>query len=163
MKAEDLAASNQVVDAESDTVPVVSVEFIEKETTVYNFEVLEHHNYFVSALGLLVHNVCEGAAGAGKPVKPEAAVTGSKKHGVKWKEGPARAANTNTAQGQWAGSDLDYATQMANTLKPRESAYFNLPEGFQSIVHMPDGTTVKAARFWIRNNGTGTWHGYPMP
>jgi len=61
MKAEDLTASNQVVDAESDTVPVVSVEFLEKETTVYNFEVLEHHNYFVSALELLVRNVCEGA------------------------------------------------------------------------------------------------------
>jgi len=61
MKAEDLTASNQVVDKESNIVPVISVEFLEKETTVYNFEVLEHHNYFVSALGLLVHNVCDDA------------------------------------------------------------------------------------------------------
>jgi len=58
MKTEDLTASNQVVDKESNIVPVISVEFLEKETTVYNFEVLEHHNYFVSALGLLVHNNC---------------------------------------------------------------------------------------------------------
>lgn len=57
---------------------------------------------------------------------------------------------------------MDYATEMANTLKPGESAYFDLPEGSQSIVHMPDGITQPATRMWIRNNGTGTWHGYPM-
>jgi len=61
MKAEDLTASNQVVDKEGGIASVLSMEFLEEETTVYNFEVLEHHNYFVSALGLLVHNVCEGA------------------------------------------------------------------------------------------------------
>jgi len=73
MKAEDLTASNQVVDKESNIVPVISVEFLEKETTVYNFEVLEHHNYFVSALGLLVHNVCEHIQRTGnrKSLKPD--------------------------------------------------------------------------------------------
>ena len=98
-----------------------------------------------------------------RTVKPEAAVTGSKKHGVEWKEGPARAKATGNSQGQWAKSDLDYATQMANTLQPGDSGYFDLPEGSQSIVHMPDGTTQQATRMWIRNNGTGMWHGYPMP
>jgi RHS repeat-associated protein len=98
-----------------------------------------------------------------KTVKPESAVSGSKKHGVNWKEGPARAKATGNPQGQWAKSDLAYATKMANTLKPGESAYFELPKGAQSVVHMPDGTTQIATRMWIRNNGTGTWHGYPMP
>lgn len=51
---------------------------------------------------------------------------------------------------------------MANTLKPGESAYFNLPEDSKTIVHMPDGSTQPATQMWIRNNGTGTWHGYPM-
>ena len=96
-------------------------------------------------------------------VKPESAVKGSKKHGVKWKEGPARAKATGTPQGQWSESDLDYATEKANTLKPGENGYFDLPEGSKSVVHMPDGTTQPATRMWIRNNGTGTWHGYPMP
>lgn len=45
------------------------------------------------------------------------------------------------------------------TLPPGESDIFELPSDAKSIVHMPDGTTVKATRFWIRNNGTGTWHG----
>jgi len=52
---------------------------------------------------------------------------------------------------------------MANSPKPGESAYFNLPANSNSIVHMPDGTTIPATKIWIRNNGTGTWHGYPMP
>ncbi len=96
-------------------------------------------------------------------IRPEAAITGSKKHGVNWTEGPARAIKEGKPQGQWAASDLDYATEMAGTLKPKESAIFDLPEGAQSVVYMPDGTVQQATRMWIRNNGTGTWHGYPMP
>ena len=96
-------------------------------------------------------------------IRPEAAVTGSKKHGVNWKEGLARAKATGNPQGQWAESDLDFATEMANTLNAGESAYFDLPKGSRSIVYMPDGTMKPATRIWIRNNGTGTWHGYPMP
>lgn len=94
--------------------------------------------------------------------KPEAAVMGSKKHGVDWKEGPARAIKENKPQGQWALSDIDYATKMANTLEAGRGGYFDLPKGSTSIVHMPDGTTVNATRFWIKNNGV-TWHGYPIP
>lgn len=38
----------------------------------------------------------DGSSGEGdsKPVKPESAATGSKKHGVNWKEGPAKAKAT---------------------------------------------------------------------
>jgi hypothetical protein len=57
--------------------------------------------------------------------------------------------------------DLEYATEKAQTLKPGESGWFELPEGHTSVVHRPDGTTVPATRFWVENNGTGTWHGYP--
>ena len=82
---------------------------------------------------------------------------------ARWKEGPARAKATGNPQGQWAKSDLDFATEKANSLGPGESGYFNFPENSESIVHLPDGTIQKATKIWIRNNGTGTWHGYPMP
>ena len=49
-----------------------------------------------------------------------------------------------------------------STLQPGESAYFELPKGSLSIVYMPGGTVKNATKIWIRNNGTGTWHGYPM-
>lgn len=98
-----------------------------------------------------------------KTVKPEVAVAGSKKHGIKWKEGPARAKNTEDPQGQWAKEDLDFATEKANTLEPGKSDCFDLPDGSKSIVHMPDETILPTTKIWIRNNGTGTWHGYPMP
>lgn len=44
-----------------------------------------------------------------KAVKPEAAVLGSKKHGIRWTEGKARAKAENRQQGQWAREDIDNA------------------------------------------------------
>ena len=62
------------------------------------------------------------------------------------------------SQGQWAADDLSIATDAAATLAPRQHAVFDLPPGSSSVVHMPDGSTVVATRFWVRNNGSGTWH-----
>jgi len=100
--------------------------------------------------------------GTPHPLKPEAKYLGSKKHGIGWKEGPATAKSTGIPQGQWGSKgDLNYAGQQAATLKPGEGGWFSLPPGHGSVVHRPDGTTVPASQFWVRNNGTGTFHGYP--
>ena len=166
VQAKDLKEGDELATADGDTATVDSVECIhhDEPVMVYNIAVCDDHTYFVGENSVLVHNMCRTAPSEDgtQNVKPEAAVQGSKKHGVNWNEGPARANSTGKPQGQWAKSDLDYATEMANTLPPGESGYFNLPEGAESIVHMPDGTTIPATRAWIRNNGTGTWHGYPM-
>jgi RHS repeat-associated protein len=98
-----------------------------------------------------------------KKLKPEGGYFKGKKHGIKWTEGPAEAKKTGIPQGQWGKSDLDYAAEKASNLKPGESDWFNFPEGSDSVVHLPDGTTTPANRFWVRNNGTGTFHGYPAP
>lgn len=50
---------------------------------------------------------------------------------------------------------------MAATLKPRKGAYFKLPAGHTSKIHLPNGTTIKATYIWVRNNGNGTFHGFP--
>jgi len=94
-------------------------------------------------------------------IRPEAKYKGPGKHGVKWKERKATAKSTNKPQGQWSEEDLKFAKEAAKTLGAGESGYFDLPEGSTSQVHLPDGTTVPAGRIWIRNNGTGTFHGYP--
>jgi len=97
-----------------------------------------------------------------KAIRPESKYTGSKKHGIGWKEGPAIAKKDGVPQGQWGSrSDLEYAGTKASTLEPGSGGWFDLPEGHSSVVHRPDGTTVRANRFWVRNNGTGTFHGYP--
>jgi hypothetical protein len=65
-------------------------------------------------------------------------------------------------QGRWGSvADLDYAGQQAGKLKPGEGAWFDFQPGHSSVVYRPNGTTVSATRFWVRNNGTGTFHGYP--
>jgi hypothetical protein len=41
-------------------VKISNLNHLEKEVTVYNFEVAENHNYYVSELEVLVHNDCFG-------------------------------------------------------------------------------------------------------
>ncbi|MFA7483454.1 MAG: hypothetical protein WC314_23320 [Vulcanimicrobiota bacterium] len=95
-------------------------------------------------------------------VRPEASLYKGKKHGVKWTQGPARAKNTGLPQGQWSQDALEYANNFAQGVKPgRDGAYFDLPSDLGAVVHMPNGDVIPATRMWIRNNGTGTWHGYP--
>ncbi len=97
-----------------------------------------------------------------KALKPEGGYLGSKKHGINWKEGLSEVNKTKIPQGQWSKSDLEFAGKQAATLKPREGQFFDLPKGSTSVVHMPDGTTKTASRIWVRNNGSGTFHGYPL-
>ena len=95
-------------------------------------------------------------------MRPEAKYLRGGKHGLKWNEGSSLAKATGKPQGQWGSiADLDFAGQKAGTLKSGEGGFFNLPKGNSSMVHLPDGTTVGATRVWVRNNGTGTFHGAP--
>jgi RHS repeat-associated protein len=112
------------------------------------------------ATGHLSENT-KGSGGGANP-RPEAKYLGSKKHGLTWTEGPAEARKTGKPQGQWGSqADLDFAGEKAGELWPMQSGTFDLPEGSQSVVHRPDGSTVPAKRIWVRNNGVGTFHGYP--
>jgi hypothetical protein len=100
--------------------------------------------------------------GAEPGLRPESKYTGSKKHGVEWNEGIATAKKTGKPQGQWGSTaDLEYAGKKAATLKPGEGGWFQFEKGHSSVVHRADGTTVNASKFWVRNNGSGTFHGYP--
>jgi hypothetical protein len=96
-------------------------------------------------------------------LKAEAKYLKGGKHGVKWTEGGALAKSTGTPQGQWGSiKDLEFAGKKAGALKAGEGAYFELPAGHTSIVHLPDGSIEKATHIWVRNNGSGTFHGYPL-
>jgi hypothetical protein len=97
-----------------------------------------------------------------KVLKPEAKYLKNGKHGIGWKEGKSLANKTGIPQGQWGSkADLDFAGQKAVTLDPGKGDYFELPAGHSSVVHMPDGSVQSATHFWVRNNGSGTFHGYP--
>jgi hypothetical protein len=109
-----------------------------------------------------VSKVVDDALDASKNLlKPESKYLGTGKHGIGWKEGPALA-KQGTPQGQWGSTkDLDFAAKKASTLEPGKGDYFELPSGHTSVVHLPNGETVSATHIWVRNNGTGTFHGYP--
>ncbi|MGB0356672.1 MAG: hypothetical protein ACPGC9_00340, partial [Cytophagales bacterium] len=96
-------------------------------------------------------------------LRPEAKYLGSKKHGIHWKEGLAEAKNQGRPQGQWGSQkDLDFAAHKASNLPPKKFEIFKLPPDHTSSVHFPDGKTVKATHINVSNNGTGTFHGYPI-
>jgi RHS repeat-associated protein len=103
-----------------------------------------------------------------KPLEPEKGYRGSKKHGINWTEGKALAKSPNKngvkiPQGQWGSeADLMYAGEKAATLPKRGYDTFELPEGHSSKVYLPDGRTVDATHIWVRNNGDGTFHGFPI-
>lgn len=152
--AEELSAGDLLLLSDGSTAPISHVTDRVVVQRVHNLTVQGIHTYFVEAGDefVLVHNC-----------RPEAGILGSKKHGVDWAEGPARAIKEGKPQGQWAADDVALGTDAASALPPGQSGYFDLPANSSSVVHMPDGTTIPATRFWVRNNGIGTWHGYPMP
>jgi hypothetical protein len=55
-----------------------------------------------------------------------------------------------------------FAGVMANLLEVGGFMDFELPEGSESIVHNPDGTTSKADKIRVRNNNGKTFHGFPI-
>lgn len=82
------------------------------------------------------------------------------KHGIDWTEGPNTAKLENLPQGQWTLEDLKFAAEKAATLKVGQSDFSALPGESKSVVHLPDGKTVKATRIFVRNDGE-TFHGHP--
>ncbi|MFB6366560.1 polymorphic toxin-type HINT domain-containing protein [Paenibacillus elgii] len=157
--AVNLTVGDELVQSNGNHLKIDNIEVVhhDKKVKVYNFTVADFHTYFVSDLGIWVHNI--GDCG----LRPEAKYLKTGKHGVDWKEGPAMAKKSGLPQGQWSKADLEFAGEKAATLKPGEGGWFDLPSGSTSKVHMPDGSTVDATRIWVRNNGSGTFHGYPAP
>ncbi|WP_235595688.1 TIGR04388 family protein [Leptospira weilii] len=56
--AKDLRAGEFSVLSNERTLEIVSIAISERTTTVYNFEVEDSHSYYVSEVGILVHNDC---------------------------------------------------------------------------------------------------------
>lgn len=55
---QDVAIGDTLYNSEGDYFLVEGKEKVNKETTVYNFEVAGTHNYYAGGLGLLVHDEC---------------------------------------------------------------------------------------------------------
>jgi hypothetical protein len=68
--AGQLRAGDRVRRPSGEWVRVLRTEFRAGAATVYNFEVAVNHTYFVSALGVLVHNQCQRGRNPGPTVDP---------------------------------------------------------------------------------------------
>ncbi len=166
-RADQLDTGDYVLTAEGRRVKVGVLISAAGRGSAYNFTVEGLHTYHVlfGTDAVLVHNECPLVELAENgALRPEAGYLRGKKHGLTWGEGAATAKSTGKAQGQWgSAADLDYAGNMAGSLAPGQSGWFPAPPGTTSKVFLPDGSVVPATRIWVRNNGSGTFHGYPAP
>ncbi|MDR1370957.1 MAG: DUF4280 domain-containing protein [Dysgonamonadaceae bacterium] len=61
IEAEQLTAGMGLLSILGDVVFITNIEYIRQEVVTYNFEVEDEHNYFVSGIGILVHNKFESS------------------------------------------------------------------------------------------------------
>ncbi|MCE4057325.1 RHS repeat-associated core domain-containing protein, partial [Pseudomonas sp. Au-Pse12] len=102
---------------------------------------------------------------------PEPGYERGKVHGIKWQESDAikRAQETGNPQGKWGNKDdLNYAGQRAAELPTgpngKKGPFFDIPinPDHKSVVYNPDGSKSIPDMIRIRNNGNGTFHGFPI-
>ncbi|MEL6699657.1 MAG: hypothetical protein AAFP89_25690 [Bacteroidota bacterium] len=89
-----------------------------------------------------------------------------KKHGIKMQPADAVlwADKTNRPIGKWGSmADLNYAGEQAARLIS-DGGFMDFPirPGSTSKVHYKDGTTSTPDMIRLRNNGDGTFHGFPI-
>ncbi|MCY7259894.1 RHS domain-containing protein [Pseudomonas protegens] len=104
-------------------------------------------------------------------LRPEPGYERGKVHGIKWQESDAikRAQETGNPQGKWGNrDDLKYAGQQASELPTgpngKKGPFFDIPinPDHKSVVYNPDGSKSIPDLIRIRNNGNGTFHGFPI-
>ena len=140
---------------------------------VFNFEVEDAHNYYVSSPrgspGVLVHNTCfRGMDSAPNwRSKPNWGHTFNR-HGAgskKTNKLVGRAASENEPQGQWLNNDAaaEHIFEQAQSLDLTGPTYISIPDGLGQVV-MPGGSIVSTTRAIVVPNGRGTVRSaYPIP
>ncbi|WP_339154927.1 hypothetical protein [Actinomadura luteofluorescens] len=110
-----------------------------------------------------LEEVGKGFERDGQEYKPEAALLGTRKHGVGWSEGTARAIDQNRPQGQFgSAADVQYATECGAELGPNKEGFFRLPEGHDCIEYLPDGKTGTPDSIFVKVRPNGVVHAYPL-
>nr|BFD33035.1 hypothetical protein GTC16762_26530 [Pigmentibacter ruber] len=107
-----LTPGKQLVTTSVSTHYVIGAKFKRQKQMVYNFEVEDHHNYFVSNDGYLVHNACAGVPKKQKnaPPNPAPEANGAP-HSIIEKPGAQGQYTTHFGDGTWKqyrGSGKDH-------------------------------------------------------
>ncbi|MEN7547374.1 hypothetical protein AAG747_05620 [Rapidithrix thailandica] len=100
-------------------------------------------------------------------LKPERGYLRGKAHGINWQKSDAikRASKPPyRPQGKWRNKkDLEYAGKQAATLSPEDGFKdFPINPDHKSIVYYKDGSESIPDMIRVRNNGNGTFHGFPI-
>ncbi|THF72490.1 polymorphic toxin-type HINT domain-containing protein, partial [Cohnella fermenti] len=155
----DLRVGDLLVQSDGNTLEITSIELLHKHVTVYNMTVDEFHTYFVSDLGIWVHNT--GACNW-KSVKQFGHTFSTHGEGTKnTKSLIDRARSTGNNQGQWLDNQKA-ADFIASKGTLTEATTFDLPAGMGQVI-TPTGEIVPATKVIIVPSATGVKTAYPIP
>jgi hypothetical protein len=161
--AEVLTPGHMLTLRNGKNIKLVNVTYQAQKVIVYNLTVAEAHTFYIGRDGLLVHNGKKKKSKVCEERFAEAALYGSKKHGLKWKEGPARAKNDNKDQGQFGSrADIEWVVLKSYELEPGTDDFFDLPPIHSSFVHLAEGGTAPATKVFIKVYPSGKVHAYPV-
>ncbi|MGG5508267.1 RHS repeat-associated core domain-containing protein [Myroides sp. C6-3] len=108
----------------------------------------------------------------GLDLRPENGYIGGKRHGLKLSNKDAQILANNTRNplphGRWGSkTDLAYAGKLADQLEPGGFMDFPVNQDTKSVVFhsgidVDTATPFPATHYRLRNNGNGTFHGFPI-
>jgi len=158
--ADELQVGDKLQKADGSNLTIKKVEFIklDEPVTVYNFTVADFHTYYVTDLGIWVHNTeCNW-----KSVKQFGHTFSTHGAGAKnTKSLTDRARSTGNNQGQWLNNEKasEFIYSKGNLT---EATTFDLPAGMGQVI-TPSGEIIKATKVIIVPSKTGVKTAYPIP
>ncbi|WP_276570661.1 polymorphic toxin-type HINT domain-containing protein, partial [Paenibacillus alvei] len=158
--ADELQVGDKLQKADGSNLTIDKVEFVklDKPVTVYNFTVADFHTYYVTDLGIWVHNTeCNW-----KSVKQFGHTFSTHGAGAKnTKSLTDRARSTGNNQGQWLNNEKasEFIYSKGNLT---EATTFDLPSGMGQVI-TPSGEIIKATKVIIVPSKTGVKTAYPIP
>jgi len=97
------------------------------------------------------------------PLKPEPGYLRGKKHGIKQQTSDIVRMAKKGPVGKWGDkNDLIYAGEKAALIEPGGFFDFPINPGSKSLIFYSDGSTSVPDFIRLRNNGNGTFHGFPI-
>jgi RHS repeat-associated protein len=154
----DLKPGDLLVQSGGNTLKIDSIELLHKHVTVYNMTVDEFHTYFVSDLGIWVHNSnCNW-----KSVKQFGHTFSTHGAGAKnTKSLVDRARSTGNNQGQWLDNQKA-AEFLYSKGEITEVTTLDLPAGMGQVI-TPTGEIINATKVIVVPSASGIKTAYPIP
>ncbi|NEW04688.1 hypothetical protein GK047_01470 [Paenibacillus sp. SYP-B3998] len=157
VSSEDLMVGERLTTSEGKEISIDRIDVKNEHVIVYNFEVQDYHTYFISDLGIWVHNACTTNWKSSKQFGHTFTEHGAKRATSSLMD---RARSTKDDQGQWLNNEqaADFLHSLGSI---SEVIDVDIPTGLGQII-TPSGEIISATRARIVPSGTGIKTAFPI-